>query len=70
MTENVSIHVKYLIMPANFTVVEMEETLIVGKKLPIILGRPFMAIASTMIDVQNETLTITVFGQTMEFKVF
>lgn len=36
----------------------------------IILGRPFMATTRTIIDVHNGKLSITVLGETVQFKVF
>ncbi|CAL2247629.1 unnamed protein product [Prunus armeniaca] len=37
---------------------------------PILLGRPFMATADTIIKVKDGTLSMTVLGETVEFKVF
>ncbi|CAL9012070.1 unnamed protein product [Prunus brigantina] len=48
----------------------MEEAPIHDRELPILLGRPFMATAKTIIDVQNGLLTMTVLGETVQFKVF
>ncbi|CAL8988153.1 unnamed protein product [Prunus brigantina] len=42
----------------------MEEAPIHDRELPILLGRPFMATAKTIIDVQNGLLTMTVLGET------
>ncbi|KAB2629192.1 hypothetical protein D8674_033987 [Pyrus ussuriensis x Pyrus communis] len=51
-------------------VLDMEEAPIHDRELPILLGRPFMATAKTIIDVQNGLLTMTVLGETVQFKVF
>ncbi|CAL9029654.1 unnamed protein product [Prunus brigantina] len=51
-------------------VLDMEEAPIHDRELPILLGRPFMATANTIIDVQNGLLTMTVLGETVQFKVF
>ncbi|CAN6677875.1 unnamed protein product [Malus baccata var. baccata] len=51
-------------------VLDMEGAHIHDRELPIFLGRPFMAIAKTLIDVQNGLLTMTVLGETVKFKVF
>ncbi|BFG24972.1 hypothetical protein CerSpe_112460 [Prunus speciosa] len=40
------------------------------KEVPIIMERPFMATAGTIIDVKKGLLSMTVQGQTVEFKVF
>ncbi|CAL2256490.1 unnamed protein product [Prunus armeniaca] len=42
----------------------MEEAPIHDRELPILLGRPFMATAKTIIDVQNGLLTMTMLGET------
>ncbi|XP_068323218.1 uncharacterized protein, partial [Pyrus communis] len=49
---------------------DMEEAPIHDRELPILLRRPFMATAKTIIDVQNGLLTMTVLGETVQFKVF
>ncbi|CAL9024824.1 unnamed protein product [Prunus brigantina] len=60
----------YLILPADFVVLDMEDAPIHNRELPILLGRPFMATANTLIDVKNGILKMTVLGRTVEFKVF
>ncbi|CAL8993303.1 unnamed protein product [Prunus brigantina] len=59
-----------LILPADFVVLDMEDAPIHNRELPILLGRPFMATANTLIDVKNGILKMTVLGRTVEFKVF
>ncbi|KAI5338678.1 hypothetical protein L3X38_017950 [Prunus dulcis] len=59
-----------LILPADFLVLEMEEAPIPDNELALIFGRPFMATAKTKIDVEQGTLTMTVNGETVAFKVF
>ncbi|XP_008222434.1 PREDICTED: uncharacterized protein LOC103322307 [Prunus mume] len=54
----------------DFVVLDMEEAPIHDHELPILLRRPFMATAKTIIDVQNGLLTMTVLGKTIQFKVF
>ncbi|CAL2256333.1 unnamed protein product [Prunus armeniaca] len=68
--EDVLVKVEELILPANFLVLEMEEAPIHDNQLPFILGRPFMATAGAIIDVKKGTLTMTVFIETIAFKVF
>ncbi|CAL8988401.1 unnamed protein product [Prunus brigantina] len=68
--EDVLVNVEGLILPADFLVLEMEEAPIPDNELPLILGRPFMATAKTKIDVEQGTLTMTVNGETVAFKVF
>ncbi|CAL9020537.1 unnamed protein product, partial [Prunus brigantina] len=68
--EDVLVKVEELILPADFLVLEMEEAPIHDNQLPLILGRPFMAIAGAIIDVKKGTLTMNVFDETIAFKVF
>ncbi|XP_074335621.1 uncharacterized protein LOC141672837 [Apium graveolens] len=49
IVEDVLVKVDKLIFPANFIILDFEE----DKKILIILGRPFLAIGRTMIDVQK-----------------
>ncbi|XP_068304259.1 uncharacterized protein, partial [Pyrus communis] len=63
IVEDILVQVDKLILPADFVVLDMEETPIHDRELPILLGRPFMATAKTIIDVQNGLLTMTVQSQ-------
>ncbi|KAI9170369.1 hypothetical protein LWI28_026940 [Acer negundo] len=47
----------------------MEEVPMLGKKLPLILGRPFLRTARTKIDVYEGTLTLAINDEIVEFKV-
>ena len=64
--EDVIVKMDNLFLPADFMVLDMDEDL----KTPIILGRPFMATARTLIDVEAGTLTFRVKDQTIVFKLF
>ncbi|CAL2256521.1 unnamed protein product [Prunus armeniaca] len=70
IVEDILVQVDKLILPADFVVLDMEEAPIHDRELPILLGRPFMATAKTIIDVQNGLLTMIVLGETVQFKVF
>ncbi|CAN6570922.1 unnamed protein product [Malus baccata var. baccata] len=70
IVEDILVQIDKLILPADFVVLDMEEAPIHDRELPILLGRPFMATAKTIIDVQNGLLTMTVLGETVQFKVF
>ncbi|CAL2256400.1 unnamed protein product [Prunus armeniaca] len=70
IVEDILVQVDKLILPADFVVLDMEEAPIHDCELPIFLGRLFMAMAKTIIDVQNGLLTMTVLGETIQFKVF
>ncbi|CAN6711602.1 unnamed protein product [Malus baccata var. baccata] len=64
--EDVIVKVDNLYIPADFMVLDMDEDL----TTPIILGRPFLATAQTLIDVEAGTLTFRVEDQTVVFKLF
>ncbi|MGI4673517.1 retropepsin-like aspartic protease [Klebsiella pneumoniae] len=49
IVEDVLVKVDKLIFPADFVILDFEE----DKKIPIILGRPFLATGRTLIDVQK-----------------
>ncbi|CAL8174986.1 unnamed protein product [Prunus armeniaca] len=60
------IKVDNLYLPADFVVLDMDEEM----QTPIILGRPFMATARTLIDVEAGTLTLRVQDQFVVFNLF
>ncbi|XP_050136158.1 uncharacterized protein LOC126611878 [Malus sylvestris] len=63
--EDVIIKMDKFYLPADFIVLDMEE----DKEMPLILGRPFMATARTLIDVETGTLTLRVQGESVVFKL-
>ena len=68
MLEDVLVQVDQLIFPADFYVLEMEETPVVAT--PLLLGRPFMRTARTKIDVYAGSLTMEFDGEVIGFNVF
>ncbi|KAL6282531.1 hypothetical protein ACE6H2_013460 [Prunus campanulata] len=64
--EDLIIKVDDVYLPADFVVLDMDEDL----QTPIILGRPFMATARTLIDVEAGTLTLRVQDQYVVFNLF
>ena len=54
--EDVIVKVDKFIFPADFIMLDMEE----DKKIPIMQGRPFLAIGKAMIDVQKGELKLRV----------
>ena len=66
IVEDVLVKVDKLIFPAGFVILDFEE----DKKIPIILGRPFLATGQTLIDVQKGELTMRVQDQNVTFNVF
>ncbi|CAL9029774.1 unnamed protein product [Prunus brigantina] len=70
IVEDILVQVNTLILPADFVVMDMEDNPHGDHVDPILLGRPFMATADTIIKVKDGTLSMTVLGETVEFKVF
>ncbi|CAN6568075.1 unnamed protein product [Malus baccata var. baccata] len=66
--EDVLVQVDNLIFPADFYVLEMEDSPNVTP-LPILLGRPFMKTAHTKIDVFKWTLTMEFDGEIINFNI-
>ncbi len=54
--ENIPIKVGKFFIPIDFVVLEMKEDV----KIPIILGRPFLATTGAIIDIKNGRLTLKV----------
>ena len=67
--EDVLVKVGEFILPADFIVLDMEESPM-PLPLPIILGRPFTRTADTKICVKKGTVSMKVNGEKMEFKIF
>ncbi|CAN6720896.1 unnamed protein product [Malus baccata var. baccata] len=66
--EDVLVQVGNLIFPADFYVLDMEDSPH-STPLPILLGRPFMKIARTKIDVFKGTLTMEFDGEVIDFNL-
>ncbi|MCQ7416416.1 retropepsin-like domain-containing protein, partial [Salmonella enterica] len=64
--EDVLVNVDKFIFPADFVVLDMEE----DPEVPIILGRPFLATARALIEVQKGTLTLRVEDDEVVFNLF
>jgi hypothetical protein len=64
--EDILVKVDKFIFPADFLILDCEA----DKKVPIILGRPFLATGRTLIDVQKGELTMRVNDQQVTFNVF
>ncbi|XP_073307190.1 uncharacterized protein [Primulina huaijiensis] len=62
--EDVELKIDKLRLPADFVVLDMENS----KNVPIILGRPFLATAGAIIDLKQRKLTMEVDGQNVEIK--
>ncbi|KAM1087706.1 hypothetical protein ACFX2B_013058 [Malus domestica] len=66
--EDVLVQVNHLVFPADFYVLEMDESNH-APSLPILLGRPFMKTARTKIDVYSGTLSMEFDGEVVNFNL-
>ncbi|XP_057756005.1 uncharacterized protein LOC130975199 [Arachis stenosperma] len=66
VVENVLIKVGNYYLPTDFVVLEMDENSI----YPIILGRPFLATARVLIDVERRELVLRIHDEQLTFNVF
>ncbi|XP_028230547.1 uncharacterized protein LOC114410827 [Glycine soja] len=64
--EDVLIRVKHMVFPADFMVMDVEE----DHEVPVILGRPFMSMASCIIDIGRKTLEMGFEDQKINFDLF
>ena len=60
------IQVDKFVFPADFIILDFEA----DREVPIILGRPFLAMGRTLIDVPEGELTMRVNDQKVTFNVF
>ncbi|RDX60978.1 hypothetical protein CR513_60831, partial [Mucuna pruriens] len=67
--EDVLVQVNKLIFPADFYVLDMEDETL-GKGSTLILGRPFLMIARTKIDVHARTLSMEFGDNLVQFNIF
>ncbi|GJR78049.1 reverse transcriptase domain-containing protein [Tanacetum coccineum] len=65
IVENVLIKINKFILPIDFVILDMRE----DSKIPIILGRPFLATAQAMIDVFNKKVTLRVGNEEVIFNI-
>ncbi|XP_021908910.1 uncharacterized protein LOC110822976 [Carica papaya] len=66
---DVLVQVDNLILTSNFYVRDMEDDKS-SKSFHLLLGRPFLNIAKTKIDVQDDTLTMEFDGKVVKFNVY
>ena len=65
IAENVMITIDKFDMPIDFVILDMPE----NSKIPIILGRPFLATAHALIDVFNKKITLKVGDEQIIFDI-
>ncbi|XP_016164234.1 uncharacterized protein LOC107606716 [Arachis ipaensis] len=66
VVENMLVKVERYFLPTDFVVLEMEESYL----HPIILGRPFLATAKVLIDVEQGELILRIHDEQLTFHVF
>src|ERR1044072_2913059 len=66
VVEDVLVKVGEFILPADFVVIDVNE----DSKIPLILGRPFMATSNAKIKVAKGTISLKVNGKKAMFKIF
>ena len=66
MIEDVLVKVKYLIFPADFVMMDIEE----DSDIPLILGCPFMSITSYVVDMVKKMLQMGTEDQKISFDLF
>ncbi|CAH9064555.1 unnamed protein product [Cuscuta epithymum] len=64
--EDIPVQVGKYFIPCDFVVLDMDE----DERVPVILGRPFLATAGAIIDVKKGTLKIEVGDERVEFNIF
>ncbi|KAJ9159160.1 hypothetical protein P3X46_024685 [Hevea brasiliensis] len=70
IVEDVLVQVGELIFPADFYILDMEDSVPTSKSTLILFGRPFLKTAKTKIDVDDGTLTMEFDGETVKFNIF
>ena len=63
--EDVLVKVGKFILPVDFVVIKMEE----DTQVPLLLGRPFLATGTALIDVQKDELTLRVGDEAVQFNL-
>ncbi|XP_016163105.1 uncharacterized protein LOC107605661 [Arachis ipaensis] len=66
VVENVLVKVGNYFLPTDFVVLDMEESYL----HPIILGRPFLATATALIDVKQRELILRIYDEHLTFHIF
>jgi hypothetical protein len=69
IVEDMLVRVDKFILPADFVILDMDEDPKIESKLPIILGRTFMAMAGAKINVQKGTVKLKVLGEKIKLQV-
>ncbi|KAK9901739.1 hypothetical protein M0R45_002011 [Rubus argutus] len=69
IVEDVLVRINKFIIPADFVILDLDEDPKTESGLPIILGRPFMAMAGAKVNVQKGTVKLKVLGEKVKLQV-
>ena len=68
--EDVLIRVDEFIYQVDFVVIETEKVSNLASSVPVILGRPFLATANSLINYRNGMMRLSFDNMTVEFNIF
>ena len=68
--EDVLVKVDKFYFPVDFIVIDTEPVHNVGSQIPVILGRPFLATANTLINCRTGVMKISFGNMTVELNIF
>jgi hypothetical protein len=67
---DVLIKVDKFYFPVYFIVLDIEPVQVIGSEIPVILGRPFLAMANTLINCRLRVMKISFGNMTVELNIF
>jgi hypothetical protein len=70
IVEDVLIKVDKFYFPVDFIVLDTELVQVIGSEIPVILGRPFLAMANTLINCRSGVMKISFGNMTVELNIF
>jgi hypothetical protein len=70
VVKDVPVKVENFYYPVDFIVLDIEPTLHPSANIPVILGRPFLVTANTLINCRNGRMKITFGSMTTELNIF
>jgi hypothetical protein len=70
IVEDVLIKVDKFYFPVDFIVLDTEPVQVIGTKIPVILGRPFLATANALINYRSGVMKISFGNMTVELNIF
>jgi hypothetical protein len=70
VVEDVLVQIDKFYYPVDFVILETESVVHANSKIPIILGRPFLAIANALINCRNGLMKLSFGHMTLEVNIF